>query len=298
MQPDTTLSIHAHRSFRQSRPGRSYSLPEEDHSRGNISRIFVMNLMVFHQLSKGASNARADDSSSLKAKIISYLLVDTQASNALTLNRIGAKLDRGWEHPVTAALLCPLKYPATPEIFMDIKAGLKPVTATLLPRFLYPDGQEYNEDDTVSGILRGHLMIRVAKHIFQGPSAALEAAGYHRGKQGIASLIHIISMDPHLIAYIAVQARFSISSSQQWSQLDGSFDYGEFYWNIVGLFDDGEGQEIIDFYNHHIFGRPLGASAMPGTASTPPVESDFDRLKVQRAARRAQAVAATGEADA
>jgi hypothetical protein len=119
MQPDTTLSIHAHRSFRQSRPGRSYSLPEEDHSRGNISRIFVMNLMVFYQLSKGASNARADDSSSLKAKIISYLLVDTQASNALTLNRIGAKLDRGWEHPVTAALLCPLKYPATPELVLS-----------------------------------------------------------------------------------------------------------------------------------------------------------------------------------
>ena len=44
---------------------------------------------------------------------------------------------------------------------MDIKAGLKPVTATLLPRFLYPDGQEYDEDDTASGILRGHLMIRV-----------------------------------------------------------------------------------------------------------------------------------------
>ncbi|KIK00735.1 hypothetical protein K443DRAFT_664331 [Laccaria amethystina LaAM-08-1] len=233
---------------------------------------------IIQELSKGASNAHADDSSSLKAKIISYLLVNTQASNALTLNHIGAKLDRG--------------------IFMDFKAGLKPVTATLLPRFLYPDGQEYNEDDTVSGILRGHLMIRVAKHIFQGPSAALKAAGYHRGKQGIASLIHIISMDPHLIAYIAVQARFSISSSQQWSQLDGSFDYGKFYWNIVGLFDDGEGQEIIDFYNHHIFGRPLGASAMAGTASTPPVESDFDRLKVQQATRHAQVAAATGEADA
>ena len=81
-----------------------------------------MNLTVFGQLSKGASNARADDSSSLKAKIISYLLVDTQASNTLTLNRVGAKLDRGWEHPTTAALLCPLKYPATPELVFSLSS--------------------------------------------------------------------------------------------------------------------------------------------------------------------------------
>ena len=49
------------------------------------------------------------------------------------------------------------------------------------------------------------IKLKVAKHIFQGPLAVLEAAGYHRGKQGIATLIHIALMDPHLIAYIAVQ---------------------------------------------------------------------------------------------
>ena len=53
----------------------------------------------------------------------------------------------------------------------------------------------------------------------------------------------------------------------------------------------------LDTVCSHIFNRPLGSSAMPGTTSTLPVESDFDRLKVQRAARRAQAAAAMGEAD-
>lgn len=53
----------------------------------------------------------------------------------------------------------------------------------------------------------------------------------------------------------------------------------------------------LDTVCSHIFGRPLAASAVPGTTSTRSVESDFDRLKVQRAARRAQAAAATGEVD-
>ena len=172
---------------------------------------------------------------------------------------------------------------------MDIKAGLKPVTATLLPRFLYPDGQEYDEDDTASGILRGHLMIRVRD--FNPVLTKCCANWFEGGKTHFSRAIsstrggwipswktrhhrldsyHFDESSPHRVhrgtgmwseepkdcSLLFSQACFSISSSQQWSQLDGSFDYSEFYWNIVGLFDDGEGQEIIDFYNqwvpHHV----------------------------------------------
>ena len=76
------------------------------------------------------------------------------------------------------------------------------------------------------GVLCGHLMLhvtilfsfylstylifyQVAKHIFQGPSAALEHPGYHRGKRGNASLMGMISMTPHAIAYVAVQVKLS-----------------------------------------------------------------------------------------
>jgi hypothetical protein len=176
----------------------------------------------------------------------------------------------------------------------------------------------------------GLIRLKVAKHIFQGPSAALEAAGYHRGKQGIASLIHITSMDPHLIAYIAVQVcdlKNSIAFHLSFHRLAFPFRHPNngrnsmdrlTMANFIGIssgylmtakdrrsLTSTTSESLIlcidiylDAVCSHIFGRPLGASAMPGTASTPPVESDFDRLKVQRAARRAQAVAATGEADA
>lgn len=63
------------------------------------------------------------------------------------------------------------------------------------------------------GVLRGHLMLRVAKHIFQGPSAALEGPGYPRGKRGNAKLMGMTSMTPRAIAYVAVQTRFALASS-------------------------------------------------------------------------------------
>ena len=145
--------------------------------------------------------------------------------------------------------------------------------------------------------------------IFQGLSAALEAAGYHRGKHGIATLIHIASMDPHLIAYIAVQ----VSDLKNSMTIHFWFHKPAFPFhhpnngrnlmdhsttaNFIGLFDDGKGQDIIDFYNQwvphsicwHISWHRLqsylrstiGSFNVPGTTSNHSVESDFNCLKVQ-----------------
>ena len=47
--------------------------------------------------------------------------------------------------------------------------------------------------------------LQVAKHLFQGPSTALEQPGAHCGKQGNASLCGLTLMTPHTIAYVAIQ---------------------------------------------------------------------------------------------
>lgn len=75
------------------------------------------------------------------------------------------------------------------------------------------------------------------------------------------------SVTPRFIAYAAVQvhlfcnnlavilltyyrqARFAISSQEHWTTMDGLFDYQAFFWHIVGMFDDGEGLDIIKLYN-------------------------------------------------
>jgi hypothetical protein len=42
-----------------------------------------------------------------------------------------------------------------------ISAGTLPVTAQLLPTFLFPDGHVYDPNNISLNVLRGHIMIRV-----------------------------------------------------------------------------------------------------------------------------------------
>jgi hypothetical protein len=73
-------------------------------------------------------------------------------------------------------------------------------------------------------------------------------------------------MTPHTIAYVAIQvcnklffhsinvdteqARFAMSSTSTWANIDGPFSYSDFYWRIVGLFEDEEeAAGLIKFFN-------------------------------------------------
>lgn len=67
------------------------------------------------KINAGAAAAHCDDTATLKSCIIDYLLEDTEASRHLGLNRKGKKVDHGFNHPVSASLLCPIKYEATHE---------------------------------------------------------------------------------------------------------------------------------------------------------------------------------------
>jgi hypothetical protein len=66
---------------------------------------------------------RAEDAASLKSKSLNYLLLNRMLSLEPAIKVGGNKGDRGWAHPVTARLLCPLRYPATNEyVFMYISS--------------------------------------------------------------------------------------------------------------------------------------------------------------------------------
>jgi len=106
------------------------------------------------------------------------------------LSKAKGKNDRGFYHPITAALLCPVKYPKTPQFVLSfllmflsflfrccfllkfhvrtieaIRAGTLAVTAQLLPSFLFPDDHVYDSNDISLNVLRGHIMIRVFEFI-------------------------------------------------------------------------------------------------------------------------------------
>ncbi|KAF8054780.1 hypothetical protein FPV67DRAFT_1549128 [Lyophyllum atratum] len=238
-------------------------------------------------INKARDGCRSDDTGGLKKDIISYMMVSRDTAVSPPIPSTGSKMVRGWSHVQTAALLCPIEYDATAETYTRILSGALRVTADQFPRFLYPDGHIYDPEDLTKGILLGHLGLRVAKHIFQGPSAAMQGPGYCRGKGGNASIHGITTMTGRSIPYIACQARFAISSAESWASSDLGFSYETFYWNIVKLFDSGEGQDIIDEYNYQIFGTTR-TTVPSSNEQRLPVVSSFDLLQQQRAAKRAR----------
>jgi hypothetical protein len=87
---------------------------------------------------------------------------------------------------------------------------------------MYRDGMVVDPEDLDEGLLESHVMyavsglqirvfrsllsaIQTAKHIYQGPSAALEAAGFTRGKAGNAALNGVLALDERDIAYVGCQ---------------------------------------------------------------------------------------------
>ena len=111
---------------------------------------------------------------------------------------------------------------------------------------------------------------QVAKHILQGPSAALQTPGFHCGRKGVAVLINLTSVTRPLLAYLGVQVcarliasslpmttnispsfqtHFSLTSAANWDRIVGTFDYHEFYWNLLDFLQGPEGEDIIKLFN-------------------------------------------------
>lgn len=104
-----------------------------------------------------------------------------------------------------------------------------------------------------------------------GPANALKGPGVKKGRRGNASITGMNSVTPHAVAYAAIQVslrlasafnpenclqvttspqgHFAISSAAEWTQVDGAFDYKQFYWNIVEMCQGDDGSEILKFLN-------------------------------------------------
>jgi hypothetical protein len=134
-------------------------------------------------------------------------------------------------------------------------------------------------------------------------------------------------MTPHTIAYVAIQvcrtillffpsqyltydayqARFAMSSTSTWANIDGPFSYSDFYWRIVGLFEDEEeAAGLIKFYNQyvplfitfmllivfilcsHVFGTVLEPDGGQIAAAEDDIEDEYETVRRQRSAKRAR----------
>ncbi|KAJ7085927.1 hypothetical protein C8R44DRAFT_991690 [Mycena epipterygia] len=242
------------------------------------------------EIQAGVDGARGDDSGKMKPHCITWAMNNNPDPNvtAADIAALTSKLARGFNSLVTAKLLCPKALPATAETFAKIKAGEIKINARQMPHFMYADNHPYNPDDIEDGLLEGPLPVAAAKQLYQGPQAALQGPGFHRGKAGNAGRHGQEALGARDIGYACTQLYFSLSSLSAWSAQDGTFNYAEFYWSVVDIFKDGEGQGILDHFNYQVFGT-APQTAIREVPEAAPEPSAFDMLAAQRAAKRARA---------
>ena len=82
---------------------------------------FTSQTLTTQQITKGVTAVRSDDTASLKVAMPAYLLLNVKdVLSPMMQSKAKVKNDRGFYHPVTAALLCPIKYPKTPQFIPPI----------------------------------------------------------------------------------------------------------------------------------------------------------------------------------
>ncbi|KAJ6470881.1 hypothetical protein C8R45DRAFT_1104584 [Mycena sanguinolenta] len=113
----------------------------------------------------------------------------------------------------------------------------------------------------------------------------------HTEQSLLAALARTVT--PRLMGYFAFQTVFAISGIDTWRQVEGNFDYEEFYWTVVSLFEDGDNAHILENFNHQIFGSVAGkATTSTPTQNSEEEEDDLAAYQALRAAKKARLAAA------
>ncbi|KAG1872154.1 hypothetical protein F4604DRAFT_1881018 [Suillus subluteus] len=204
-------------------------------------------------MGKGASGVRGDDTKTLKSAVLEWLVPRGQPLIPPLSRNI--KSDRGFNHEVTGALLCPAGLDwSNAETKQSLKSGETAVRGDQWPMFLYA-GYIYDPEDPWTGLLRSEILIFGFKHVFTSPSSVDKEPKATRS--GNAYLHGMKSVTKGSLAYIATQVRFSLSSSSVFSRTDTVTDSENFYHSILDLLEDpDESQEVVDlmtWWTHCIF---------------------------------------------
>ncbi|KAG2122018.1 hypothetical protein BD769DRAFT_1629280 [Suillus cothurnatus] len=236
-------------------------------------------------LGKGASGARGDDTKTLKSAVLEWLVPRGQAVIPPLSRNI--KFDRGFNHEVTGALLCPAGLDwSNPEIKQNLKSGETAVRGDQWPVFLYA-GYEYDPEDPWKGLLKSEILIFGFKHVFTSPSSVDKEPRATRS--GNAYLHGMKSVTKGSLAYIATQVRFSLSSSSVFSRTDTVTDSENFYHSILDLLEDpDECEEVVElmtWWTRRIFPNSSHSQRSISTNSA------LSKIRAKRAALQGQASA-------
>ncbi|KAJ3819653.1 hypothetical protein F5880DRAFT_1593247, partial [Lentinula raphanica] len=146
--------------------------------------------------------------------------------------------------------------------------------------FLY-DLNKFDSKSKWGGLLCGRLLILVCRCILLGPGAAF-APRQRSARKPNSLLLGITQSTPELIAYVAVQARFALSSRSSWTRSDSKFKFDQFYFNILSIFEhasDKWKESLFRFWNRECF-----HDSIPNTAEAPANNSELASLFTESSA--------------
>ncbi|KAJ7841125.1 hypothetical protein B0H13DRAFT_2415140 [Mycena leptocephala] len=220
---------------------------------------------VISSLRNGARNARSDNTKNLKAAIVPWLQTLFPEMDPLDPD---SRDDRGVYNDFLMTLLAPTEYDISDEEYGNI-SFTSPVSVKTMPL-----ANTQNLPSTSDG--------RTKKK-----EKAKAAATPKRSVTAIIGLNHVTGRS---IAYAAVQYRVAISDQHHWEESDGSFDYAEFYNNVVDYFEFPPGPiakleiaQLLDFWNTAVFRNHRSNWSLYEGGSAP--RSSVMSMKAARAAR-------------
>ncbi|KAF8148267.1 hypothetical protein B0H34DRAFT_737596 [Crassisporium funariophilum] len=263
-----------------------YALQEQPEEIENLAKL----------LNEAVTAARGADISSLREAGLEYVALEEANEILLPKIRHGAdkKTTRGYNHPVLARLLCPVKYlpefDAEPEEFRKklLRNQVKVLSGDY-PTLLYAS-HDIDPDDPESGLLRSRVLLRVFKHIFTAPTSAKEdiaAPKKTKTKKTQAQLNNMKTVTPGSIVYAALMYRHSISALDDWRTEDDLFDRNQFAKSLMDAFYDTEDtwtKDTLAWWNAHVF----GTLAEPEDQDQDREPSTADLIRQKRANRKTE----------
>ncbi|KIJ50057.1 hypothetical protein M422DRAFT_65783 [Sphaerobolus stellatus SS14] len=222
-------------------------LKEEIKERGKVE--------VASKLDTARCNARGEDVKRIKD------LVNELYTFEPPLNK--KKGTRGYNHFQAGRLLLPHSRIAEYDTDAEFRTRLKAGTEVMNPRdysiFLYED-HIVNEFNILDGFLRGKMLVRAFRMVFQGPSSVDGKGPSARAtKKGNAERNSMIKITIPAIAYIATLVHFALDSTASFTAGGdhGNFDNNAFYRSIIDLLMVPPmapfRKELLKWWNNQVF---------------------------------------------
>ncbi|KAI0685149.1 hypothetical protein BC835DRAFT_1421514 [Cytidiella melzeri] len=264
---------------------------------------------------KHASAARRDDIAGLKGSIHNYIISEEPIPAGTPKNQLG------WGNITTARLLVPQHMRVafdrnpTSNVMELLQRGdvweegyHEKYLAKNLPSFLWDDDEGSDCEMFDEGLLRGPLLLKIFRHLFTGKSSAVQPnfASASVGRSRLIKVHKVRRVEPGMIAWAAVMARFSLSSVSTWKIKDGAFSLQDMWDTIIRLFDsdlelgDPEwARDTLRWWNREIFGPEYDEESEDEDQAPTFMDMIEEQRRIRREVREQQATqaeAATKEA--